>query len=133
MKRPNLSVAVYLCLVFLSGVLVGGVAYGLYNARSVNAALKGNPCTAEAVRLRYIDEMRTRLKLREAQVEKLAAILEDTHHRFKELRAKYKPEMATIQDEQTARIRAILDDTQRMEYEKLRAEREKADLARKKS
>lgn len=132
MKRLNLSVIVYVCLVFLSGVLLGWVGYSLYNSRSVDAALKTNPCTPEAVRLRYIDEMRTRLKLRDPQVQKLNAILDETHHRFKTLREKYKPEVKIIQEEQAGRIRSILDDTQRLEYEKVRQEREKADHAPKK-
>ena len=34
MKRANLSVVVYVVLVFLSGVLVGAVGFGLYNARA---------------------------------------------------------------------------------------------------
>lgn len=127
MKRLNLSVIVYLCLVFLSGVLLGWVGYSLYNSHSVDAAIKTNPCTPEAVRLRYIDEMRTRLKLRPPQVQKLSAILEETHHRFKALRAKYKPEVKVIQEEQAGMIRAILDGSQQLEYEKIRQEREKAD------
>jgi hypothetical protein len=132
MRRLNLSVIVYICLVFLSGVLLGWVGYSLYNSRSVDAALKTNPCTPQAVRLRYIDEMQTRLKLRAPQVQKLSAILEETHHRFKALREKYKPELKVIQEEQAVRIRAILDDTQRAEYEKVRQEREKADQKPKK-
>jgi hypothetical protein len=131
MKRLNLSI-VYLCLVFLSGVLLGWVGYSLYNSHSVDAALKTNPCTPDAVRRRYIDEMKTRLKLREPQVEKLSAILEETHHRFKSLREKYKPEVKILQEEQAEKIRAILDDTQRLEYEKVRQEREKADQQQKK-
>jgi hypothetical protein len=131
MKRLNLSI-VYLCLVFLSGVLLGWVGYSLYNSHSVDAALKTNPCTPDAVRRRYIDEMKTRLKLREPQVEKLSAILEETHHRYKALREKYKPEVKILQEEQAEKIRAILDDTQRLEYEKVRQEREKADQQQKK-
>ena len=132
MKRSNVSIVVYLFLVFLSGVLLGSVGYGLYNARSVNASLKTNPCTADAVRRRYIDDMEGRLKLRPEQVQKLSAILEDTHQRFRELRAKYKPEVKLIQAGQVERIRAILDGRQRAEYEKVRQEREKAEQQQKK-
>ena len=42
MKRSNFSIVIYLFLVFLSGVLLGSVGYGLYNARSVSASLKTN-------------------------------------------------------------------------------------------
>jgi hypothetical protein len=127
MKRLNLSVIIYLCLVFLSGALLGWIGYGLYNSRSVDAARKANPCTADAVRHRYIEEMRTRLKLRAPQVEKLTAILEETHQRFKILREKWKPEVKLLQEEQANEIRAMLDNVQRAEYEKVRQEREKAD------
>ena len=130
MRRPNFSVIAYLGLVFLSGVLVGGVGFELYNARSVSASLKTNPCTAAAVRQRYMAEMETRLKLQPEQVQKLSGILEDTHNRFKALRVKYKPEVKIIQDEQTASIRSILNDAQRAEYEKVREERERAEQAR---
>ncbi len=130
MRRPNFSVIAYLGLVFLSGVLVGGVGFGLYNARSVSASLKTNPCTAAAVRQRYMAEMETRLKLQPEQVQKLSGILEETHNRFKALRVKYKPEVKIIQDEQAASIRSILNDAQRAEYEKVREERERAEQAR---
>jgi hypothetical protein len=116
---------VYLALVFLSGVLVGGVGLGLYHARSVSA--KTNPCTAEAVRRRYVDDLTSRLQLRPEQVQKLTAILDDTHQRYKALREKYRPELKAIQGEQAASIRSILDETQRGEYEKVRQEREKAE------
>jgi hypothetical protein len=132
MKRFNFSIVVYLFLVFLSGVLLGSVGYGLYNARSVSASLKTNPCTADAVRRRYIDDMEGRLKLRPEQVQKLSAILEETHHQFKALREKYKPEVRLIQAGQVERIRLILDDKQRAEYEKVRLEREKAEQRQKK-
>ncbi len=126
MSRSNPSIVVYLCLVFVSGALVGGVGYRLYNTESVTAVLKSNPCTADAVRHRYMDEMQTRLKLSPDQVQKLSAILEGTHKRFKTLREKYKPEVKTIQEEQVASIRAILNATQQAEYEKMRQEREHA-------
>ncbi len=127
MKRSNLSIVMYLCLVFLSGAAVGAVGWSLYNARSASAAMKGNPCTPDAVRHRYVDELRDRLKLTDAQVQKLNAILEDTHHRYKDLRRKWKPEVKAIQEEQAASIRAMLDDQQKVEYDKMRLEREKAD------
>jgi len=130
MTRPNLSVIAYLCLVFLSGVLVGVVGFGLYNARSVSASLKTNPCTAAAVRQRYMADMESRLKLQPEQVQKLSGILEETHKRFRELRLKYKPEVTTIQDEQATGIRSILNDSQRAEYEKIRLEREQAERSR---
>jgi len=75
-------------------------------------------------------EMETRLKLQPEQVQKLSGILEETHNRFKALRAKYKPEVKIIQDEQAVSIGTILNDAQRAQYEKIREERERADQPR---
>lgn len=130
MKRFNVSIVIYLCLVFLSGLVVGSIGDRLYNARSVSAT-KGNPCTADAVRRRYIADLQERLGLRPEQVQKLGGILEATHHRYKTLREKYKPEVRLIQAEQAELIRSILDNTQLVEYEKVRQEREKADQPKK--
>jgi hypothetical protein len=123
MKRSNLTVILYLCLVFASGILVGGFGMRLYNARAV--AAKSNPCSPDDMRRRYQEDMRTRLNLSDTQFKEFVAILESTGERFHELRAKYRPEVKVIQEEQVEKIRAILSDTQRAEYEKLREERER--------
>ena len=120
MKRPTISIVFYLCLVFLSGVLVGGFGFGLYSHRAVEARM-----SPEAMRRQYLEDMRTRLKLSKDQVDKLTVILEGTRARFHELREKYRPDVKAIQDQQVTSIRAILDEAQRTEYEKLREEREK--------
>jgi uncharacterized membrane protein len=125
MKRANLSVVIYVVLVFLSGVLVGVAGFGLYSAHTVGA--KAEPCSPEALRDRYREELRTRLQLGPDQLKKLDIILEDTHNRFVALRDKYKPEVTVIQDAHANSIRAILDDRQRAEYEKLRQERRKVE------
>jgi hypothetical protein len=122
MKRTNLTVVVYLSLVFLSGALVGGVGVGLYHARAVSA--KADPSSPDAMRQRYRETLRTRLQLSAGQLQKLDAILSETHLQFKALRVKYRPEVKAIQAAQADSIRAILDDRQRSEYEKMRQERE---------
>ena len=121
MKRPAFSMVFYLVLVFLSGVLVGSVGADLYHARSVSAK-SANPTSPEELRRRYAEELRTRLKLRSEQTQKLAVILEGTHQRFRQLRQKYQPEVRVIQDAQAEQIRAILDASQQGEYERMRRE-----------
>ncbi|MGD0199155.1 MAG: hypothetical protein ABSD27_00235 [Bryobacteraceae bacterium] len=123
MKRSNVSAIVYLCLVFLSGVLVGGVGFRFYHLRSTSA--RSGPCGPEALRTRYINDMHSRLKLRPDQMSRLEAILEQTHERFTVLREKYRPDVRALQEEQARLIRAMLDDQQRAEYEKMRQERER--------
>jgi hypothetical protein len=119
MKRTNLSVIVYVCLVFLSGVVVGVVGAGMYHGA------KTAPSGSEAARQRYREDMRTRLQLSPDQLKKLDVIIGQTHERFRALREKYKPEVIALQAEHADKVRAILDDRQRAEYEKMRQERQK--------
>lgn len=120
MKPSKLSVALSLFLVFLSGVVVGGLAHRFYALRAVEAA-KARP--SQEWRTHYIEEMRSRLNLSDSQVQKLNQILDNTRSRYREVREK-------IQQEQAGQIRATLSDAQRVEYEKLRQEREKRRAAR---
>jgi len=123
MKRSNVSVIVYVCLVFLSGVLVGLAGFGMYHARAGGA--RSESVGPEAAKQRYRENLRTRLQLSPDQLKRLDVILSETHDRFRALREKYKPEVSVIQAEHADKIRAILDDRQRAEYEKLRQERQK--------
>jgi len=74
--------------------------------------------------------MQLRLRLDEAQVAKLQTILERTHEDYKKFREQTKPEMNRIQKEQVDAVNAILSDPQRLDYEKMRAEREARRKAR---
>lgn len=115
---PGNSLRLYLALVFVSGILVGGVGVWLFTANSVSGF---NP---EDARRRYTEEMQTRLQLTPEQSTKLQQIFESTHHRLEALRGKWFPEVKAIQDEQFEQIRQMLNAEQRAEYEKMRQERE---------
>ena len=139
MKRPNLAAAVYLLLVFLSGVLVGGFAYRLYTLNTVVASTSKAPRSPEEYRKRVVEEMRTRLKLSDGQLQQLQNIMDETRQRFHDFREKTKPQFDAIQTQQKAlqdqqraigeeqhqQIRAMLNDTQRAEYDKMLEERRK--------
>jgi hypothetical protein len=141
MARSKVSAGLYLGLVFLSGALVGGFGHRLYTMNSVSASTVPKP-KPEDVRKRYIDEMRTRLKLSEAQEAKLKELVEATRARFRELHERTKPQLDAIkaqekqiQTDHRQEVRAFLNDAQRAEYEKLIEEREKrrqAEAAKKK-
>ena len=122
MKKSSLIVAVYLMLTFTSGAAVGGFGFWLYSTRSVSANRRPSP---EEYRQRYIAEYRTRLNLSEEQVQKLTAILDATRVLFRQVADKHRPEYEAIQQHQVEQVRAILNDAQKAEYEKIRAEREK--------
>ncbi len=124
MKTGSVKVAIYLLLVFASGIAVGAFSQHLYTARTVSARTTRPHSTPEEYRKRYLGEMQSRLKLDEQQTAKLNSILDQTRSRFEEIRERSKPEMDAIQKDQTNRINGILSDGQRAEYEKLRKERE---------
>ncbi len=124
MTRSKLAIALYLLLVFVSGVVVGVLGHRLYTASSV-IATRQNPRTPEEYRQKYLAEMRTRLKLDEAQVKQLNTILDNTRDQFRDFREKHKSEFKAIQDGQVAKINALLNDTQRAEYERMRQERDR--------
>lgn len=115
MRRSNLTTLLYLLLVFISGMVVGGFANRLYMMNTVSADSRP-PRSRADMRRQYMQDMRTRLHLTDPQVAELQQIMESTGQRF---RALHK----SIEDEHVQRVTAILDDSQKAEYAKLREER----------
>jgi hypothetical protein len=107
-RRSNAATLVYLLVVFVSGAVVGGFANRLYMA----------PPNRAALRKQYTDDMRTRLHLTDAQIAELQRIMDATGQRMHEMHK-------AIDDEHVRKVVAILDDNQKAEYTKMRAEREK--------
>jgi len=124
MNRSKFSIAAYVLAVFLSGIVVGGFGQRLYMARSVGATGR-MPRNPEEFRKAYVDDMRSRLRLDEPQLARLHTILDETRESYKAFKEQHKPEMKAIHDTQVAKINAILNDSQRAEYGRFRAEREK--------
>jgi hypothetical protein len=121
MRRSNLATLFYLAIVFVSGAVVGGFAVRLYLAGSVKAVVNntpnGRPTRAE-IRRAYIQDMTRRLSLTPEQVTQLEQISEATGQRMRDLRK-------TIDDEHVSKVNAMLNGTQKVEYAKMREEREK--------
>ncbi|HME08599.1 MAG TPA: hypothetical protein VKG25_16200 [Bryobacteraceae bacterium] len=118
MTRSNPSIALYLLLIFASGVIVGAFGMRLYSPAVAKTA------APEDWRKQYLSEMQSRLKLTPAQATQLNAIMDETKERAHEAHAAHDNALKQIKEEQTAKVRNILTDEQRPEYEKLRAERE---------
>ena len=124
MKRSSISTWVYLLLVFSSGAALGVFSDHLYTTKTVLAtsiATKNDPAL---YRRKYIEEMRNRLKLDSKQVATLSQILEETEVQMHDLHQKYKPEMTSIHNAQVDRVKGILTEPQRNEYQNMLAERE---------
>jgi hypothetical protein len=120
MRRSGLAAALYVLLIFASGVVVGAFGYRLYLGSAVSASAG----TTE-YRQRYIADMQARLRLDEGQVARLRIILDSIREEYRTFRENHKPELQAIQDSQVRKINAILTNNQRAEYDKMREEREK--------
>ena len=132
MKRSSISTSIYLFLVFSSGAALGVFSDHLYTTKTVIAksvAVKSDP---NEFRHKYMDEMKTRLKLDGNQLSTLGHILDETDVQMHDLHQKYRPEMVSIHNAQVDRVKGILTDTQRLEYQKMLAEREARRAAEKK-
>jgi hypothetical protein len=123
MRRSNFTIALYLTLLFLSGLIVGAYGYRFITVNPVATRASRRP-SEEEWRKQYLNEMQTRVKLTPDQLQKLNVLMDETRSRFHEERQKHDGVMKTIRDQQTDKVRAMLTDTQRPEYEKLRAEKE---------
>jgi hypothetical protein len=122
MKLSRFATSLYAVLIFASGAVVGALSQRLY---TVNAVSPPRPNSPEEFRKKYLAEMQSRLSLRPEQITELNKILDDTHKRFSEARERQRPEMEKIRQDQTARVRQILDPGQISEYEKFLADRAK--------
>jgi Spy/CpxP family protein refolding chaperone len=127
-KFSRISIALQLLLVFVCGAAVGGFGHRFYISRAIpapapSAAKKtGDPVS---FRNRYIGEMRSRLNLSGAQVDKLNQIMDASRAKVTDWRKRSDQEMKEVQEDQQTKIRALLDQTQAAEYEKMLAERER--------
>jgi hypothetical protein len=121
MPRTRLSAALYLLLVFASGILVGVVSHRLYVTNTVSAT--SLPPTSAEVRQKYLSDMRSRVGLSDSQLGEVNSILDQTKQKFDALHASEKPTRDKIQQEQIDAISALLTPTQKTAYDQWRAER----------
>jgi hypothetical protein len=124
MARTRYSAAVYLILVFASGILVGVVSHRLYDTATVRATpIVQAPRTADEVRKKYLTEMRAKVGVNDTQLASVNSILDETKRKFDDLKRKEKPLHDAIQQEQIDSISALLTPQQRTAYDNWRAER----------
>jgi hypothetical protein len=120
MRRSNFTTLIYLLLVFASGMVLGGLANRLYMMKTYAATASPPPSPKTRIQFRkeYIQEMRTRLGLTEPQVAELQHIMQATDHRLRDMHK-------DIDDEHAQKVAAMLNDSQKAEYAKMREERER--------
>ena len=125
MPRTRLSAIFYLVLVFASGILVG-VASTRFYAVKASVGPTTAPRTMTEFTRRYLDEMRQKVGVNDAQIAQISTILSDTKKKYDDLRREERPVRDKIQQEQVDSIRAVLTDAQKPAYEAWHAERMKA-------
>ena len=125
MKRSNILIAVYLVLIFGSGVVVGAFATKLYYPSTV---LSKQPArvTPEEWRRGYVKELQSRLNLTPEQLTQLNQCLDETGAKVHTEHERHVGQMKSLREEQVSIIRAMLDERQKAEYDKLRQEHERA-------
>jgi hypothetical protein len=109
--------------VFVSGAVVGALGHRLYTVRTVDAAPQRR--SPAEFRRQYINDMRGRLQLDDAQAARLEEVLDRTRARFREFNEKHKPELTEIQETQVHEIEGFLRPEQQTLYEQYRKERER--------
>ena len=124
MKHWKFPIALYLFFVFVSGAVVGGLGYRIYDPPSARGVGSRPRRGTEQFRRQYLDEMRTRLNLSPSQMEKLEVILNRTDERFNDARAQHNQMVRELREDHIASVREILTPEQMPKYEQLRTERE---------
>ena len=124
MLTSKLSAGLYLVMVFLSGILVGGFSYRAYTVSTVSAPPQP-PRNPDDWRRRWMADMRAQVKLDDRQVAEVQQILDDTRGQFDEIHNRSKAESQTLQSAMQNKIRGVLREDQRPLYDQFRAEREK--------
>lgn len=124
MNRLSLPFWLYGLMIFSGGAAVGALGHRLYSASSVTAT--AGPLRPDEWRKRFTAEMKTRVQLDDAQMDRLNVILDESKQLFDQVRSKYHPEMKAIYDAQVQRINDMLNEQQRAEYAKIREEQRMA-------
>ena len=125
MLKSKSSALLSLLLVFLSGVLVGGFAYRLYNVSVVAGPNNGKKADPEEARRHIVADMRVRLKLDAHQVDQLQQIFDQTRDQFHQMHDRMNAEGQALHNGQVDKVKAILRADQLPLYEQWRADRDR--------
>src|SRR5579863_6198612 len=126
LSRSRTTIALYLVLVFASGILVGVESHRMYATTSTARAKTDPPKNMGEFRRRYLDGMKTQVGVSDTQLAQINIILEDTKKKVNELAAAEKPLHDQILQEHVDQIKDLLSPQQKIAYDNWRAERERA-------
>lgn len=121
MIKRNQWTAILLAIsLFGCGVVAGSLGHRYYS----ETVMAAKPSAAD-FRQQYMAEMKSKLRLSDAQVDQLQTILDETKEKAKAVRDRVHPEMVRIKEEQISRVKSILSPQQVTAYERLVADRER--------
>ncbi len=107
----------YLALVFVTGVLVGGTMMNFAEHR----ILHHHPVEEYDIRQHRIivQQMGERLSLTPDQKAQVDAILQDAVREYQQIDDEMEPRLDQVREQGRERLRAVLNDQQRAEFEKI--------------
>ncbi len=123
MKFSRAAIALYVGLIFASGVVLGAFGQRLYNV-SQDASKSPSRRDPEAMRKKIIEIYKDRLHLTSDQIEQLNMIMDETRSKVEEVRRGNRPAFHKIHEEQDQKIRSMLNPDQQAEFDKIMKERE---------
>jgi Spy/CpxP family protein refolding chaperone len=113
--KARREAAILVLIVFLLGVLLGGVGNHLWGSRvwGNSPGHSGPPPTREQV----LDNFTKELQLTPDQEKQLGAILDDSRAQFRALSESLDPKRMQIRDESRAQMRALLTPEQQPKFD----------------
>jgi hypothetical protein len=129
MPKSKFSAFLSLLLVFFSGAVLGAFAYRLYTVNTVVTAPGTPPRKGggpEEVLRQRLAEMRDRVKADDQQLERIKQVYNETRDQYDRIRQTMNTESHNIDENQVAKIKAILRPDQIPVYDQIRAEHEAA-------
>jgi hypothetical protein len=130
MPKYKFSAFLSLLVVFLSGAVVGALAYRLYMVNTVYTTGNGNgapparKADPEDVRRHIVADLKSKLHLDDQQVIALNKLMDDTNDAWHKMRDRINAEGRAFHDEQWLKFRAQLRQDQQPLYDQWRTERD---------
>lgn len=113
----RIKIWIVFAVVFALGTVTGAALDGVYRSR---ASVGRDDHKRDAGE--HFDKMRRDLNLTDEQATKMRAVLEETRNEYRSLRAELRPRFDEPRLKARARIRELLDETQRQKFDAVTAE-----------
>jgi hypothetical protein len=109
--------------VFFLGMASGALGLYLYDTRIAESAIAAENGDGQQAAKRAYKSMREYLELSEEQRKQVDTIMKEMGAESRKLFDPIRPQVEALREQSRAQIRAVLDDEQKVKYDKWRAER----------